>query len=316
MNVHEIRLIIDEIFHAVIHLIVKHEIHPFWHTNVVLRHWSLRLGLLIIFIFILGCGVFYVHYLALNMRSSNLKERQDLEMQIYDRLKINNATPQEYCNFCNEHPEAIDFNKALKKCHNENETPKIKQPEVESFVTIASLSKVEPLMIAKLSQKRGRFVINTDGTVNDTESGLMWMRCPVGSTLMKAATGERLKINFGCGLANLYTWNEAQKMYSFSIYNDWRLPSRDELQTLHDLNAGDEIQGLAYINRDVFPMPDCYVNHDFCIFWSSSNNNSDYDPDTDTDNKAWVVYFQSNRDPKFVRRETKYMVRLVRNTIP
>ncbi len=177
-----------------------------------------------------------------------------------------------------------------------------KEHEINASAIITSKADRSP---PEEQQKTERFVINIDGTVNDTESGLMWMRCPVGALLTKAA-GERLT----CKQADAYTWDEAQKIYSFSVYNDWRLPDLDQLKELHDLKEGDEIKGSAYINKEAFPMPNCKDDWFQCTFWSSSNTPINYDQDADR--KAWVAYFQSPHSSKFVLRDTRYMVRLVR----
>ena len=58
------------------------------------------------------------------------------------------------------------------------------------------------------------FVVNADGTVTDTGTGLMWKR---------AAEGK-------------FTFDEAVERFvgkdEFAGFNDWRLPTIDELKTL------------------------------------------------------------------------------------
>ena len=65
-------------------------------------------------------------------------------------------------------------------------------------------------------QPQDRFIDNGDGTVTDTATGLMWQQAP--------APGS-------------YTWDQALK-YSEALvlagYGDWRLPSRNELQSIID----------------------------------------------------------------------------------
>ncbi len=86
----------------------------------------------------------------------------------------------------------------------------------------------------------GRFVDNGDETITDTMTGLMW---------------EKKTSTFGSGTStldvrdvdNTYTWDDATRNYldrlngrlvtnaaekTFSPYNDWRLPTLQELQTI------------------------------------------------------------------------------------
>ena len=69
---------------------------------------------------------------------------------------------------------------------------------------------------ATIAGADGRFVDNGDGTVTDTRTGLMW-----------AQTDNMGHI----------TWHDA-KLYSeniiLSTYNNWRMPTIEELQTLFD----------------------------------------------------------------------------------
>ena len=71
---------------------------------------------------------------------------------------------------------------------------------------------------------QGRYIDNNDGTVTDSKTNLMWMRCAIGQTW----TGSACK-----GKAKEISWNEAIR-YSikFSDYDNWRLPTIDELATL------------------------------------------------------------------------------------
>jgi len=98
------------------------------------------------------------------------------------------------------------------------------------------------------------FIYNDDGTVTDTDTGLMWQKDTAPGT---------------------YTWEQALS-YSEDLplanYNDWRLPNRNELQSLSDYSR---------INPATnFP------NTVMSNYWSST---------TYADNPyiAWVVYFGS-----------------------
>jgi len=62
------------------------------------------------------------------------------------------------------------------------------------------------------------------GTITFKSNELMWQKCSVGQTWKgDTCTGEATKM----------TWDEAMKLSeSFAGYNDWRLPTKEELITL------------------------------------------------------------------------------------
>lgn len=74
------------------------------------------------------------------------------------------------------------------------------------------------------------FVDNGDGTVTDTRTGLMWMRCALGQTWDGTTC---------VGEAKGYTWEEAMALHhGFAGHDDWRLPSIHELRNIF----GDELK--------------------------------------------------------------------------
>jgi hypothetical protein len=67
----------------------------------------------------------------------------------------------------------------------------------------------------------GNFIDNNDGTVTDTDTGLMWQQSTAPGT---------------------YTWQQALyycENLSLAEYQDWRLPNRNELQSIRDYNRYD-----------------------------------------------------------------------------
>ena len=74
-------------------------------------------------------------------------------------------------------------------------------------------------------------VVNGDGTVTDTTTDLMWQQCHYGQTWDGAQC---------TGSAGTRTWNQAfayvqeLKAINYLGYDDWRLPTRNELQSLVD----------------------------------------------------------------------------------
>ena len=88
------------------------------------------------------------------------------------------------------------------------------------------------------------FVDNYDGTITDVTTGLMWEKCSMGQTYNSETNG--------CdGSANHYTWQRALaecENFELAGYSDWRLPNRNELQSIIDYS-----QYTPAINTVYFP---------------------------------------------------------------
>ncbi len=87
-----------------------------------------------------------------------------------------------------------------------------------------------------------RFMDNSDGTVTDTDAGLMWQQATAPGT---------------------YTWEQAVSYCEgliLSQYDDWRLPSLNELQTLVDYERSNPAIDTAYF-------PDIQASY----YWSSTS---------------------------------------------
>ena len=114
---------------------------------------------------------------------------------------------------------------------------------------------------------------NEDGTVTDTRTGLMWMRCVYDSTVT-FWNGE------GCNEVTISTDNTATFYDAFGEadtansgtnnlgHTDWRLPNIQELYSLLDHAAGDN-STTARINATAFP------NARASSFWSSTPEATD-----------------------------------------
>lgn len=135
------------------------------------------------------------------------------------------------------------------------------------------------------------FTDNGDGTVTDTVTGLMWDKCSWGQSNDADCSG---------GAASTHTWAQALGVAvaangaNYKGRNDWRLPNRNELESLVKIDAFNPA-----IDTAAFPNT---VNS---FYWSSTN----YAPGPA---EAWFVYFYyggTNYDVK----ASNYYVRLVRS---
>ena len=122
-----------------------------------------------------------------------------------------------------------------------------------------------------LVQYDPHFMDNADGTVTDTESGLIWQKCSLGQTY-NASTG-------GCdGVAQEYTREGALAACEGLVtagYGDWRLPNRNELQSIVDYT-----KNHPAIDTAVFP------GTIWSYYWSSTADAGEAD-------HAWAVDFDN-----------------------
>lgn len=131
------------------------------------------------------------------------------------------------------------------------------------------------------------YLVHGDGTVTDTRTHLMWKRCSEGQSWDGSTC---------TGNVSDHTWEEALTLaegHTFAGHSDWRLPNRNELQSLVETCR----TGPA-INTPIFP------NTPIAYFWSSSPSasHSDY---------AWHVNFNHGYVNYHYRPNSSH-VRLVR----
>ena len=112
-----------------------------------------------------------------------------------------------------------------------------------------------------------QFTIDKDGTVSDTTTGLMWMRCSLGQEWNgTTCTGKAVALPWANALS-------AAEKFEFAGYTDWRLPNKNELESIVE----DRCFAPA-INSNIFPAtPSAY-------FWSST-------PYTPVAEGSWSVDF-------------------------
>ena len=112
-----------------------------------------------------------------------------------------------------------------------------------------------------------KFILNNDGTASDKTTGLMWMRCSLG---------QNWDGNTCDGSAAILSWADSLKAavaHEFAGYSDWRLPNKNELESL--------VEGRCFspaISETAFPAtPPAY-------FWTSS-------PYAAVEEGAWSIDF-------------------------
>jgi hypothetical protein len=146
-----------------------------------------------------------------------------------------------------------------------------------------------PLVINKLVANR--YADQGNGTVLDTKTGLQWMRSALGQTWNgQINTAE----------AKRYTWAEAinavkdfNQTGGFAGYQDWRVPTIDELKTIVERGK------KPAINHTLFPATP------LSLFWSSTSA-------VNINQSAWAVYFYGG-SAYWYGKTSYYYLRLVRN---
>ena len=197
-----------------------------------------------------------------------------------------------------------------------------KQPEKiaivvkEPVVAAPVITKVVSQIIEKPTYVKhdinGRSLGDSDEQwtcVQDTQSGLMWevkvqddaMRNannlyswfdPESSSVKGKPDGGRCKGEADC---DTYAYVQEMNKQNYCGYNDWRLPTREQMQTLVNLeNSKDKVT----INKQYFPqtVPSWY--------WTASENSN-------SDELAWYVLFRSGHALNDLKERPKH-IRLVR----
>lgn len=137
--------------------------------------------------------------------------------------------------------------------------------------TTVKVKKSSPLKATK-PVVSGHYLIHDNATVTDTKTGLMWKQCSEGQYGIKCRSGEYAQ----------YLWDDAMSRFrsgvSFAGYNDWRMPTKEELNSLVSCPKGWDMESNqrrclsvvnyshAMLNTEAFP----YVLPLSSGFWSSS----------------------------------------------
>ncbi len=141
---------------------------------------------------------------------------------------------------------------------------------------------------------------NGNGTVTDSETGLVWMRCLLG---------QSWDVDNCAGAAGTFNWRQAlyqteqlNEAGGFAGNADWRLPNKNELQSIAELRCW----GPA-VNASVFPAD---------IFFTVPNQMWTSTPYAGDDRMGWYTYswyidfYRGNAH--YADKNTDYSVRLVR----
>ncbi|MEN9503331.1 MAG: hypothetical protein RI964_2616 [Pseudomonadota bacterium] len=184
--------------------------------------------------------------------------------------------------------------------------PKLAKLSIDDNTTVPeglrkNIRDRDPAFKAAMAESNKRYTLNSNGTVTDTKTSLMWKQCSEGQS------GDRCS-----GDAAKYKWDDAMSKFrsgvSFAGYSDWRMPTREELQTLVYCSTGTSTLvrsdatscGGNYqsptINQTAFP------NTALSWHWSS----------TEKDMYAWGVNFDYGLNSLGHRNNVSH-VRLVRS---
>ncbi len=163
-------------------------------------------------------------------------------------------------------------------------------------IVSCNLTAIGTVENANITATTAHLTDNFDGTVSDSESGLIWKKCSEGQGWSPSA-------NTCKEIAVTHTWQAALQLVqainagatgeNFS-QEDWRLPNIKELKTIVERRCA-----IPAINNTVFP------NTSSASFWSSS-------PYAPGSGSAWSVNFFNGSDGASRKSNGKY-VRLVRS---
>ncbi len=135
-----------------------------------------------------------------------------------------------------------------------------------------------------------QFKNNGDGTVTDKKSGLTWMKCSVGMSWDgKICAGDAYRENWRKAKSEAQSLNKK----GFAGSKKWRLPTRDELETIVEHKCF-----APSISTEVFPRTATTG------YWTATEDNN-------YDKHAWTVLFRHGSSYISNKKE-KWFVRLVR----
>lgn len=155
-----------------------------------------------------------------------------------------------------------------------------------------------------------RYIDNQNGTVTDSATGLIWLRCNLGmewNQELQACVGYPQYENWKDSLQSVALYNAEQ--LAIGANSDWRLPNIKELASLTQLQCV-----YPSIDTEIFP-------DSASAYWSSTPAYSEkvdtYDGEsTFQEYAAWSINFYVNARETRQGVSQKLAARLVRGPLP
>jgi len=146
-----------------------------------------------------------------------------------------------------------------------------------------------------LSTPTARFTDNGDGTVTDTQSRLMWLRCALGQTWSgKSCVGEPALLSWQESLGRTASLNSSGQYF----FSDWRLPQLPELASIAERQCQN-----PRINLILFP------GTPPAAYWTATAR-----PSRDVEASIYVLSF-GPEGVQYDSKQEKHLVRLVRSSL-
>lgn len=168
-------------------------------------------------------------------------------------------------------------------------------PPSATTATAASTTQTCDTSLYPLSTPTARFTDNGDGTVTDTQSRLMWLRCALGQRWSgKSCLGQPALLSWQEALGRTGSLNSSGQYF----FSDWRLPQLPELASIAERQCQN-----PRINLTLFP------GTPPAAYWSATAR-----PSRDVEPTVYVLSF-GPEGVQYDSKQEKHLVRLVRSAL-